>query len=386
MFSRRFSTDFRQNQMSALLEEKKQQGRETIDLTLSNPTRAGFSYPKREILASLADSWTLSYEPHARGLGEARQAVVDYYRARRKSLSREDVLLTTGTSEAYAFLMKLLTDPGDNLLVPRPSYPLFEFLAAGEGVELTPYTLVYEKSWRVLVEEIPDLVNARTRALIVVNPNNPTGSFISKKEWSALRKIAAESSLALICDEVFCDYNLHDGIDGVVDLDGEDVLTFVLSGLSKVLGLPQLKLGWIVTTGPAHYRIQARQRLELIADTFLSVGSPVQHAAPALMRLRPLIQSQILQRLQGNLQSLTEILDDSPVMSLGVGGGWYAVLRMPPHLSDEEWALKLLLEHDVSVHPGYLYDFAEESLLVVSLIPRESIFREGLRRLAGCVR
>lgn len=381
MFSRRISYAIRKNRLALLLEEKKQSGTEILDLTESNPTQVGFSYPAEEILSALAHSRSLLYDPSPFGLDTARKAIANYYAERGQPVSSEDLLLTSSTSEAYSYLFKLLADPGDSLLVPQPSYPLFDFLAAGECVNTVPYPLIYLDGWQLHPEEIEGLINSRTRALVLVNPNNPTGSFIKPTEWTALTEICLRSRLPVICDEVFSDYCLDKEITPVDSVNEKKVLTFILSGFSKVVGLPQMKLGWIAITGPQHEKRQARRRLEIISDTFLSVSAPVQHAASTFLRLRPRMQKQIRKRLRHNLNILKKCLSGSAVEHLRVEGGWSAIVRFPRTRSDEEWALELLATHNVVVHPGYFYDFPEDSFLVISLLPEEEVFQRGLARL-----
>jgi aspartate/methionine/tyrosine aminotransferase len=384
MFSNRFKWDLESNRLARLIEEKKKSGAPILDLTESNPTRAGFDYPTEEILVALAQSAAMLYEPAPRGLIVARQAVADYYAERGFSVDPEHIHLTASTSEAYSYLFKLLADQRQSVLVPQPSYPLFEFLAALEGVDLRPYELsyVHPLGWRIDFDSVERAITSDTRAIIVVSPNNPTSSFIKLREVERLNAICAERGLALIVDEVFGDYGFDaDGSRAASLVSNEAALTFVMSGLSKILALPQMKLGWIVTNGPAGLRDEAVERLDLIADTFLSVGAPVQHAAPAWLRLRRGLQDQILNRARGNLNWLEQRLGGSPLRLLRVEGGWYATLELPRHISEEDWALTLLEKDDVLAHPGYFFDFPREAFLVLSLLPRAEIFREAAGRV-----
>ncbi len=386
MFSSRLDWDLRPNRISAALDARRRAALEILDLTESNPTRAGFSYPADEILAALADARSLVYEPAPAGLAAARQAVAAYYAARGRPVAPDRILLTTSTSESYAFLFKLLADPGEEILVPRPSYPLFDYLAALESVRVAQYPLVYEQRWLLDVDAVARAVTARTRAIIVVNPNNPTGSFVKKHELEALARLCAERNLALISDEVFSDYAFAPDPHRVATLAGfDDALTFSLSGLSKVSGLPQMKLGWIVLGGPEAAREQARDRLELIADTYLSVGAPVQHALPRLLDAGAAVQQQIARRLRENLAFLETALEAEPACELlQVEGGWYAILRVPHTGSEEELVVELLDRDGVLVQPGFFYDFDSEAFLVLSLLTPSETFQEGvLRLLAG---
>ncbi len=388
MFSSRFKWNLEANRLALLLAEKKRVGAKILDLTESNPTRAGFDYPTAEILAALATPSAMTYEPTPRGLLTARQAVADYYRERGEAVEPGCIHLTASTSEGYAYLFKLLADDGDAVLVPQPSYPLFEFLAALEGIALRPYELSYShpRGWQIAFDSLERAASSGARAVIIVNPNNPTGSFIKRSELEQLTALCAARGLALIVDEVFSDYAFAPDEERVSSLVSvSSVLTFVMSGLSKTLALPQMKLGWIVTGGPTELRREAEERLDLIADTYLSVGTPVQHAAPAWLRLRAGLQRQIIKRARGNLDHLAQLTADSSCRLLRVEGGWYAVMEVPRHFSEEEWMLTLLAEDEVLAHPGYFFDFEREAFLVLSLLPPPEVFREAIGRLLARV-
>ena len=377
-WSSRLRWDLAPNRLTRLLDERRSAGAAILDLTESNPTTAGFSYPSEQILAALADPRALRYHPAAAGMPSARAAVSDYYSGR---VSPDRILLTASTSEAYAFVFKLLADPGDEVLVPRPSYPLFDFLAALEGVRVVQYPLVYHGasygSWTIDFDTLARAITPRTRAIVLVNPNNPTGSFLKQAELAELTTFCRDHSLAIISDEVFADYLLDPNPRLVRSLtDVTELPTFCLSGLSKVAGLPQLKLGWIVTSAPAF------ERLELIADTYLSVSAPVQWAAPVLLGLRTHLQDQILARVRANRTFLSaEIGPASPWTLLVTEGGWYAILEAPRIHTEEEWALSLLADDGVLVQPGFFFDFEREAFLVISLLTSEEVFREGVRRI-----
>jgi aspartate/methionine/tyrosine aminotransferase len=384
MFSNRFRWSLESNRLARLIEAKKQSGAPILDLTESNPTRAGFDYPTEEILSALAQTPAMLYEPAPRGLAVARRSVAGYYAERGFSVDPERLHLAASTSESYSYLFKLLADPHQSVLVPQPSYPLFEFLAALEGVELRHYELSYARGagWRIDFDSVEKAITADARAIIVVSPNNPTGSFIKLHEVEALNAICAERRLALIVDEVFGDYGFEADDGRAQSLVSNDAaLTFVMSGLSKVLALPQMKLGWIVTGGPAALRDEAIERLDLIADTYLSVGAPVGHAAPAWLRLRRGLQEQILSRARGNLGWLEKATEGSPLHLLRVEGGWYATLELPGHFPEEDWVLTLLEEDDVLIYPGYFFDFPRGAFLVLSLLPRAEVFREAAGRI-----
>ncbi len=351
LFSSRLPWGAPQNELTRRLARKG--GRAAYDLTESNPTRAGIPYDETAILAALGDPRSLRYEPAAAGLASAREAVAKYC-----GVAPEHVLLTASSSEAYSFLFKLLCDPGDEVLVPRPSYPLFEFLASLECVTVKQYPLRYQEGWWIDVAAVRALVSPRTRAIVVVNPNNPTGSYVKTGELAALQSLG----LPVISDEVFAEYAFEPDRNRVTNAG-----TFTLGGFSKLLGLPQMKLGWIITPD-----VEARERLELIADTFLSVSAPVQHAAARWLELRQPFHAAMMARLAMNL---------ARCHSLHVEGGWYATLRLPRTRTEEEWAITFLEEDDVLVQPGYFYDFETEAFAVVSLLTQPEVFREGISRI-----
>jgi alanine-synthesizing transaminase len=384
VFSSRLNWSVRPNRLSALLEEKRAAGADVLDLTESNPTRAGFSYPQAEILTALADTDALRYHPTPQGLKSAREAVAGYYRDRGTQILVENILLTASTSEAYAYLFKLLANPGDEVLAPRPSYPLFEFLADLESVHIRQYPLRYDGVWHVDFDALEQAITPRTRAIVVVNPNNPTGSFLKHAELDVLDSLAAERDLAVLSDEVFRDYTFAEQSDRVSTLIGDRrALTFSMSGLSKIAGLPQMKLGWMVASGPRSK--EALDALELIADTYLSVSTPIQVALPRLLALSSGIMEQIRQRTALNLARLRETMVASAATLLRTEGGWYAVLQVGRSRSEEDWTLKLLGESNVLVQPGFFFDFESEAFLVLSLLPEPANFAEGVSRLRSII-
>jgi alanine-synthesizing transaminase len=388
VFSSRLHWSLPPNRLSTLLAEKRQAGSEVLDLTESNPTRAGLAYPNTDILAALTDASVLRYHPSPRGLDTARETVAGYYRDRGTPAQRRNVLLTASTSEAYAYLFKLLANPGDEILAPRPSYPLFEFLAGLESVNIRQYPLRYDGVWHVDFDALEQAITPRTRGIVVVNPNNPTGSFLKRTELDRLDSLAADRGLAILSDEVFRDYAFAEDTERVSTLAGDRrALTFSMSGLSKIAALPQMKLGWIVASGPDRDRArdQAMDALELIADTYLSVSTPVQVALPRLLQLSSGIMQQIRQRTASNLASLREAMQGSAATVLRAEGGWYAVLQVPRTRSEEEWSLKLLGEFNVLVQPGFFFDFESEAFLVLSLLPEPTTFAEGVSRLRSII-
>jgi len=386
MFAERTNWDTRPNRLSALLEERRRRGLPILDLTASNPTQCSFDFDQGAVLAAFADPAALRYEPDPRGLASARRAVADYYAGQGVSVNPDHVLLTTGTSEGYSFLFRLLAGPGDEVLSALPSYPLFDLLADVNDVKLRPYSLHYGDGWRIDLEHLAGAITPRTRAIIVVTPNNPTGSVLQRGELEALVTLARDHNLAIIADEVFSDYLWQPGAHAtgsVAAVDG--CLTFTLNGLSKIAALPQMKLAWIVANGPGDLRAEALARLEVIADTYLSVSTPVQLAAPKLLAKRDAVQRQILRRIQTNLNQLdTRLARGTPCSPLRAEGGWYAVLRVPNTRSDEDWALALL-ERGVYLHPGHFFGFAADGYLVLSLITPEPQFTEGVERIVETV-
>jgi aspartate/methionine/tyrosine aminotransferase len=358
-------------------------GEKLVDLTQSNPTVAGVPYESERILAALRHPLALRYQPDPLGLLSAREAISAEWARLGARVLPERILITASTSEAYGLLFKLLCDPGDEVLVPAPSYPLFEHLARFEGVRALPYALGFDGGWFIDFERLRAATTAKTRAIVLVSPNNPTGSYLRRAELARLSALG----LPLICDEVFASYELRRPADAARSaLESEDTLVFALSGLSKLAALPQMKAAWLGIGGPEHAVSEALGRLELMADAYLSVGTPVQLALPELLRARELAEGHILQRLKQNLAVLTRHADNSPLSVLPVEGGWYAVLRLPRTQSEEAWALGLLREQRVLAQPGYFYDFADEPFLVVSLLCEESDFEQGVERLVSHVR
>jgi alanine-synthesizing transaminase len=381
MFASRTDWNLSLNRFTIALDKNKKSGKELLDLTASNPTECGFEYPAEKILAALSSPAAMEYHPISQGLLSARQAVAGYYREKSIAVSEENVFLTTSTSEAYSYIFRLLCEPGDEVLAPRPSYPLFEFLANIQDVKLAPYSLVYDHGWQMDMSSVRAAITKRTRAVIVVNPNNPTGSYVHPRELEQLNKLCTENDLALISDEVFHDFPLRD-VEHADFATNHAALTFTLSGLSKIAGLPQMKIAWTVVSGPENLRKQAVERLEVIADTYLSMNSPIQHALPQLMESRRKFQKQLKARLATNLAVLgSQLAQQNTCTRLEVDAGWYSVLRVPATRSDEELAIALLEEKNVLLHPGHFFDFEQEGYLVLSLMTPEQDFIEGVKRV-----
>ncbi|HTX77725.1 MAG TPA: pyridoxal phosphate-dependent aminotransferase [Terracidiphilus sp.] len=395
-FARRTGWNTEETELSRAHRERAAAGLPIADLTASNPTRCGFAYDP-ELLAALANPAALDYDPQPRGLTLARQAVCAYYADHGAAVAPEQVILTTSTSEAYSFLFRLLCDPGSEILVPQPGYPLFDFLATLDDVRLKPAPLVYDHGWQIDPEGFRRAIGPETRAIVLVHPNNPTGHFTKPWEASELAALCREHGLSLIVDEVFLDYAVPavphpsavlspmggseagDTWISTFAAGLDDVPVFVVSGLSKIAGLPQMKAAWLVATGPE--RTAALDRLEVIADTFLSMNAPVQWALPAWLGGRQEIQRQIVDRLRANLADLDRRVAENPaVRRLELDGGWYAVLRIPALRPDEE-TVRMLLDRGVWVHPGYFFGLPPSGWLMVSLLAPCFEFCNGAKAL-----
>jgi alanine-synthesizing transaminase len=389
MFSERTGWKLTLNRFTESLRELQAQGIKLLDLTVSNPTRAGLQGDGEAILRSLTNPLALDYDPQPKGLRSARDAVAAYYRrdvasqvsTKQADVDPEAIVLTTSTSEGYAYIFRLICNSGDEILVPKPSYPLFEFLADLQDVKLVSYSLIYDHGWQIDFPSIAKAVSPRTRGIVVVHPNNPTGSYASRAERIALNAVCRQYALVIIADEVFLDY-AHDGVARESFASNRDVLTFTLSGVSKISGLPQMKLAWVAVSGLQPQLDEALARLEMIADTYLSMNAPIQLAAPVLLNQRRILQPLLLDRVRSNLAQLDdELTKQECCQRLAVEGGWYAVLRVPVTQTDEELAIDLLRKAAVLVHPGHFYDFVGEGYLVLSLTTATEIFREGVQRL-----
>ncbi len=391
MFSQRTHWPLSSNRITQTLDALRRDRVEVIDLTESNPTRCGFRYPARKILRPFTAKGNLFYNPQSQGAWHTREAVCRYYKNQGHTLSAQRVFLTASTSEAYSYIFQLLSDPGQEILFPQPSYPLFQFLGDLNSIILRYYPLVYTDSWRIDIQAMEDAVGPQARAIVLVNPNNPTGSFINQDELGALNRLCRQRNMALICDEVFNEFTFVDDKPPLSLVGCDTALTFILGGLSKTLGLPQMKLGWIIVNGPAELADAACQRLEVIADTYLSVNTPVQNAAVSWFCLKEELQGQIRQRIRGNWKFLRDAMHGAVHYGLlNAEGGWYAVMRTATGGCEEDLVCTLLEKDHVYVHPGYFFDFdpsrvrrvfKAEGFLVVSLLPRPPVFQEGIARL-----
>jgi alanine-synthesizing transaminase len=379
-FSRRTGWDVGESDLAAAIRGARASGQRLYDLTVSNPTVCEFSYDAEWVLGKLRDERALVYDPDPRGMRSAREAVAEYYAGHGAGMVDPDrMVLTTSTSEGYGFLFRLLCDGGDEVLVAEPSYPLFDFLADLEDVRLTTYPLFYDYGWWIEFAELERRVGPRTKAIVVVNPNNPTGNAVRAEERSRLEEICARHGLALIVDEVFLDYPVTVGVElKSFAVDPHPVLTFCLSGMSKIAGLPQMKMGWIAVFGPDEIRGQALGRLEVIADTFLSMNAPVQLALPVWLQGRHGIQEQIRARVRRNLAAARA----ASLEMLDMEGGWSAIVRLEQRSGGGNLAIEVLRTTGVVVHPGSFYGIAAGGNVVVSLIVPEEEFAEGARRLS----
>jgi len=374
--NRRFPDSFAPNELTQLLERKRREGARILDLTETNPTRVGLDGLRPAELQWLADPANTRYDPDPRGAPVAREAIAAYYGDR---VSPEDIVLTSSTSEAYAHLLRALCEPGDEIVVPRPSYPLFEPLAALEDVRVEHYRLAYHDRWTLDLDSLEGAISSRTRAVVLVQPNNPTGSCLSPEEASAIVALCAERGIAIISDEVFGDFPWPSRGPLPSMLGTAGALTFVLNGLSKSCGLPQLKLAWIVTHGPQALKTEALRRLEWIADLFLSVSTPVQSALPRFLASRGSFQEPVRKRLEANLARIEAMEAKGGFRFLRGVGGWSAVLQAPAAARD--MAMEALSRCDVLLHPGHFYDVSPEGSFVVSLLPHPAVLDEGLARL-----
>jgi aspartate/methionine/tyrosine aminotransferase len=381
-FAQRTAWDLTASETARALEEARANGQAICNLTASNPTVAGFEYNEAAIIAALSVPAVFDYDPDPRGILQAREAVCAYYSDHSVSLQPNQLILTTSTSEAYSYLFRLLCNPHDEVLIAQPGYPLFDFLAQICDVRLVPYPLFYDHGWHIDFAALRQRITPQTRAIAIVHPNNPTGHFTSRAERTQLEQLCAENGLALIVDEVFLDYPLSDEIPESFATGDHPALTFVLSGLSKICGLPQMKAAWIAAFGPEREVTTALDRLEVIADTYLSMNAPIQHAMGPWLAARGHIQNRIRTRCRANLEALDVLLSRQRLVTrLQADAGWYAILRVPALMDDEELAALLIREHEVAVHPGRFFAFPSSGWLVASLLSPRRCFSRGIESI-----
>lgn len=388
-FSARTSWNREQNPLALLLENLRKERKTVFDLTISNPTECGIQYPVKEIISAFNKPEIAKYKPDPRGLFFARQTIKQYYLNHSVSVKEENIFLTASTSESYSLLFTLLCNPGESILAPRPSYPLFEYLAQITGVSLKYYPLRYMGGWEIDLEALKQSISSSTKAIILIHPHNPTGMFLKKQTFEEIISIANRHQITLIVDEVFLDFQLVQNEDGMsTTVNTSDVLTFTLSGISKSLGLPQLKLGWIVISGNEKFTHEVGERLEILLDTYLSVNTPVQLALPELSWCGESIRKGILERIKSNYVYVKEFFSNSnnkksyPCSVLESEGGWYCIIKVPRTQTAEAWAIELLKKHNILVYPGYFYDFDDDGFLVLSLLTEDSTFQNSLNILA----
>ena len=383
MFSSRTAWNRLPNRLTVALQDLQARDLPVIDLTISNPTLCGFNYSETTIQSAWIDSMTAPYVPSAFGELHARNAVSSYYSNRGFTVSPKHIVLTPGTSNAYSYLFQMLTDPGDEVVTAAPGYPLLDFLVDLNDVRLVRYPLLYDGIWRLDIDALKRVLTERSRVLVIVSPNNPTGSFLKTDELEKVVDLCRRRNLALVVDEVFYDFSWSsDSSRAPSSVAVTDCLTFTLNGLSKTAALPQVKLGWIVANGPQALLSESLSRLEVIADTYLSVGAPVQRAAPFLIEQGDTTRPEILNRIHTNGELLDSFLtEDCPCSRLRTEGGWYGVLRIPSVLDDESYALHLLENYGVFIHPGRFYDFPSGDYLILSMITPTEVFSAGLEKL-----
>ncbi|TGL62780.1 pyridoxal phosphate-dependent aminotransferase [Leptospira sarikeiensis] len=383
-FSDRFEFVPGENDLYTLLESVKKSGEDWIDLTASNPTKVGLIYPREAILHSLEKPESMVYDPDPKGTNLARTSIANYYQEKGYNISVEDLFLTSSSSEAYSFLLKLLCNPGEEVLIPSPGYPLFEFLSILDGVEFNFYKLDNKSDWKIDFIDLEAKITSKTKIIFLVSPNNPTGSIISKEEFEKLNSIAKQNGIAIVLDEVFSDY-IHDLNSEKIDPFVCDSPLFVVNGISKILALPQMKLSWIHVGGSRDWKKECKERLEIIADTYLSVGTPIQLALSELFQWRKMIQSQVLRRIQRNLQLLENFSSKhSKIRFISPKGGWYSVLQSETFMQDENFAFRLLEKEKVLVHPGSMFGFEENSgNIVLSLIVETELLESSLEKISS---
>ena len=390
MFSSRLPRELAANRLSQLVEHARRSGVPLLDLTETNPTRVGLPYPS-DLLSALGAPAGVRYAPDPRGLVTAREVVAAEQRAGGRLVDPERIVLTASTSEAYSVLFKLLCDPGDEVLIPQPSYPLFELLSQLDGVVARPYRLDTHACWAIDRDSLRGALTPRTRAVLIVSPNNPTGSILHADDRDWLHELAAAHDLALIVDEVFADFPIarsatSPGLSRRSVPAEADVVSFALGGLSKSIGLPQVKLAWIVVDGPDDRLREALERIDVICDTYLSVSTPVQLALPALLDRGRVVRDAIRERIARNLSSLADAVQNHPAVTLLTPeAGWSAVLQVPSIMPEESIVSRLIEQRQVLVHPGYFFDFSAEAFLVVSLLPAPDVFDEALSRMIPVV-
>ena len=388
MFSKRLNIEYEPNELALLYNSKKKRGERIFDLTSSNPTKLNFKYDTKHIIRHFIDDRSLVYEPDPKGILNAREEVVKYYSDTGNEVSVDDLFLVPNTSEAYSYLFKLLLDADDEVLMPQPCYPLFEFLTKLDLGNVVYYPMVYDYrfGWSPDFVMLEKKITPKTKAIVIINPNNPTGSYIRENDYKVFNSLSEKYNLALIADEVFSDYEIEAGDDTLKTVSGYKCnLTFVLNGFSKMLALPQMKFGWILIQGEKKLKEEAVKRLEVIADTYLSVATPIQYAAKRMFETRERIQEEVLGRIKENYTLLkTKFLLNPDIKVLNCEGGWNAILNFKNMLvPEDEFVLRLLENKNVLIHPGYYYDFFTEGYLVLSLLTETDVLDKAIDLING---
>lgn len=384
MFSKRTNWDLHPNRLTQLIDERRLHGLPIIDLTESNPTKCGFDYYANEILDALVEEDNLEYKPNPKGSLKARQTISGYYKEIGITVNPEQIFLTSSTSESYNFIFRLLMDISDEILVPQPSYPLLDYIAQINDVRVKYYKLLYDDEWHIDFHSFRYAISKNTKAILVIHPNNPTGSYVKKDEYNSLVEIAANNNLAIISDEVFLGYSFYDDDRRIKSFaDTDSVLTFTLNGISKMLGLPQMKLGWIVVKGGGKKSYEASTRLEVLTDTFLPVSSPIQNALSKWMNDRRRISHQITNRIRENHEYLVGFVKNNPLLQVyKIEGGWSAIIKFPYNTLTEDFSEYLVTKYGVIAQPGYFFDFEKNDSIIVSLIVKKEIFTQGIETIA----
>jgi len=386
-FAQRTNWPLEKNQLTVTLEKLQNKRVPIIDLTESNPTRCDFDYNNEEILNPFNEKTNLIYEPSPQGKSSTRDVIAQYYKTKNQEVPGNRIFLTSSTSEAYSYLFRLLVDVKAQVLFPRPSYPLFQFLGDLNDIQLNYYSLTYDGQWQIDWPDFKNTIGQKTKAIVLVNPNNPTGNFLKKDDISKLNEICQQKNIVLICDEVFWDFAFDQTKEYESLVNNEQVLTFTLGGLSKTLGLPQMKLSWIIINGPEKLVHDSIKRLEIISDTYLSVNTPTQNALARWISKKDEIQKEILTRIKQNLTFLhSQVHASSHCQFYNVEGGWYVVIKIPSMLSEEEWVLKFLEDDHVYVHPGYYFDFEQEAFIIICLLPPPQMLQQGIERIINRIR
>lgn len=380
MFSCRTNWNFQNNRITKLIQEYQRNNISIIDLSESNPTKVGFNYPEKFVLKDFCSGKNLIYNPHPKGLINAREAICKFYHKKNINIHPESIIITAGSSDAYNYIFRLIAEPGDEILVPSPSYPLLQFLSRLNDISIKNYRLLYDGEWHIDIDSIYRNITNKTKAILFIHPNNPTGSYVKNEEYEKVLELANRYGLIFISDEVFYEYEIEDKPNKFNSFsEKSDILTFTINGISKLLGLSQMKLGWVIVSGPNKLKQEAINRLEIISDTFLSVNTPVQNSLPIWLENYEELHNQIKHRVIINYFRIKDqILANSAIELLNVEGGWNGILRFPNIFTDEQWVELFLKKYRLFLQPGYFYDFERGAYLLVSLLLPENIIKKNI--------